>query len=101
MFFMTHVTYPPGSSTKAASTFVTATATPLPSFMKRLHVLTTAKGEVGIDTFGIYEVDDNRVKEAMIEFTKYFVNFYGIEGFKYEIEPMLTVQEAIPLVLNR
>ncbi len=101
MFVMTHVTYPPGSSTKAANVFMTAAAKPFPSFMKRLYVLTTAKGEVGIDTYGIYEVDDGKFKEALIEFTKYFVQFYGIEGFKYEVEPMLTVQEAIPLVLNR
>ena len=47
---------------------------------------------------GIYEVDDAKVKEGIIELTKYFIQFYDIEGFRYEVEPMLTAQEAIPLL---
>jgi len=99
MFIMTTVTYPPGESKKIANKFIAATAKLLPAFMKRLYVLTTAKGELGIKVCGIYEVDDNKVKEGLIELTKYFVQFYDIEGFKYEVETMLTAQEAIPLVL--
>jgi hypothetical protein len=46
----------------------------------------------------IYEADDARIKESIIELTKMYVQFNGIEGFRYEIEPMLTVKEALALM---
>ena len=101
MFLLATINYPTAEANKMANMFVKVTATPLPSFVKRLHVLTTAKGDAGIKVVGIYEVDDNKIKDAFVELTKYYVQYYDIPGFKYEIEPMLTAQEAIPLVLKR
>ena len=99
MFIMTTATYPPEKSVAVAKKFTAASAKPLPAFIKRLHVLITARGDLGMKAYGIYEVNDAKLKDAMIELTKYFVQFIDIEGFRYEIEPMLTAQEAIPLVL--
>jgi hypothetical protein len=95
---MTTVLYPPDKAVKVAKKFIEATTKPLPPFMKRLYVFTTARTDLGMKTCGIYEVDDAKLKEGIIELTKYFVQFYDIEGFKYEVEPMLTAQEAIPLL---
>lgn len=98
MFIMTTVLYPPDKAVKVAKKFIEVTTKPLPPFMKRLYVLTTASSQLGMKVCGIYEVDDAKLKEGVIELNKYFIQFFDIEGFRYEVEPMLTVQEAIPLL---
>jgi hypothetical protein len=95
---MTTVLYPPDKAVKVAKKFIEAMAKPLPPFLKRLHVLVTTNSQSGMKVCGIYEVNDAKVKEGIIELTKYFIQFYDIEGFRYEVEPMLTAQEAIPLL---
>jgi hypothetical protein len=97
MFIMTTVLYPQDKAVKVSETFIKATKKPLPSFVKRLYVLTRAT-TLGGKVHGIYEVDDAKVKEGMMELTKYFAQFSDIVGFTYEMEPMLTAQEAMPLV---
>jgi hypothetical protein len=88
MFVVTNSVYPPIKAREVVAIFQKAAATPLPSFMKRVYVL-TSPSEAGIKVMGIYEVD---------ELTRYFVQFYGVEGFKFTFETMLTAQEAIPLL---
>jgi hypothetical protein len=52
----------------------------------------------GMKVLSIYEADDARIKESIIELTKMYVQFNGIEGFRYEIEPMLTVKESLAVL---
>ncbi len=98
MFFLTTSTYPEDKSYEVVAVFQKATATPLPTFLKRLHVLTTAAGESGIKVVGLYEVADDKLADGFKELAKYFIQFYGVQGFRYSIEPMMTAQEAIPLL---
>ncbi len=97
MFIVTTVTYPVNRSNDVVARFQKALATPLPPFLKRMYTL-TGPGEAGIKVHGIYEVADDKVPDAYRELLKYFVNFYDGEGFKYTVEPMMTAQEAIPLL---
>ena len=98
MFFLTTSTYPADKAYEVVAVFQKAAATPLPSFMKRLYVLNTAAGELGIKVVGLYEVADDKVADGWRELAKYFIQFYGIQGFRYSVEPMMTAQEAIPLL---
>jgi hypothetical protein len=58
-------------------------------------VLGDSRMDKGMKVLSIYEADDARIKESIIELTKIYVQFNGIEGFRYEIEPMLTAIEAL------
>lgn len=98
MFLISNAMYPTDKAIEIARRFIKAVETPLPPFIRRIHVLTTAAGENGIKVLGIYEVDDDKVTDGIKEMTKYYVQFYDIEGFKYSIEPMLKAEEAIPLL---
>ena len=95
MFLVTTVVYPPDKSIIAAEKFIEVTAKELPPFLKRLQVLGDSRMDKGMKVLSIYETEDARIKESIIELTKMFAQFNGIEGFRYEIEPMLTVKEAL------
>ncbi|HEY33636.1 MAG TPA: hypothetical protein G4O10_11120 [Dehalococcoidia bacterium] len=98
MFIVLTTTYPPSKSIEMAKTFIKSTETPF-TYVRRVHQLITTYQELGIKSLGIFEVDDDKVPDGMKELTKRVAElFYGIEGFKYQIEPMLTAEEAIPLL---
>ncbi len=97
MFLVSNSTYPLSSAKEVAAAFVKAAETPLPSYIKRIHTLTSA-GELGIKVLGIFEVDDGKVADGIKELTRYFVQYYDLDGFMYTLEPMLTAEEAIPLL---
>jgi hypothetical protein len=98
MFLVGTVTYPPDKAVQMAKKFIKATEKPLPPFVKRLYVLTAAGGEPGMKVLGIYEVDDTKVKEGIKEITKYYVQFFDVEGFRYSVEVMMPATEALPLL---
>ena len=98
MFLVTTVLYPPDKSIVAAEKFIEVTAKELPPFLQRLQVLGDSRMDKGMKVLSIYETEDARIKESIIELTKMFAQFNGIEGFRYEIEPMLTVKEALAVL---
>ena len=99
MFFMITATYPPAKVGEVVQVFGKSLAEPLPSFLKRLHVLTPAGvGEPGIRTYTIFEADKGKEYDVLAELTRRMAWFYNIEGYRYQIEPLFTAEEAIPLL---
>lgn len=99
MFFMITSTYPPTKASEVVQVFAKSLAEPLPSFLKRRHVLTAGgAGELGIKTYSIFESDKGKEYDTLAELTRRMGWFYHIEGWRYEIETLLTAEEAIPLL---
>jgi hypothetical protein len=98
MFLVTTVIYPPDKSIIVAEKFIEVTAKPLPSFLQRLQTLGDSRMDKGMKILSVYTVEDTKIKEGIIELTKMYVQFHGIEGFRYEIEPMLTAKEALAVL---
>jgi hypothetical protein len=92
MFLVATVVYPPDKSVSVAKKFTEIMAKQLPPFMTRLYTLGNSKIDLGIKVISIFEVDDTKIKEGIIEITRQCVQFNDIEGFKYEIETMLPRQ---------
>ena len=100
MFFMLTSTYPTTKANEVVQAFRKSLADPLPSFLKRLHVLTACGvGELGIRGYSIFEADKGKEYDALAELHRRIaLYFYNIEGYKYQIEPVFTAEEAIPLL---
>lgn len=100
MFFMMTDTYPNNKSKEVVEAFRKSLADPLPSFLKRVHVLTACGvGEPGIRGYTIFEADKGKEYEGLAELQRRMAShFFNIEGFKYQIEPVFTAEEAIPLL---
>jgi len=99
MFFMITSTYPPTKASEVVQVFGKSLAEPLPSFLKRLHVLSAGGvGERGIKTYSIFQADKGKEYDALAELTKRMAWFHHIEGLRYQIETLLAAEEAIPLL---
>lgn len=68
----------------------------LPDFVKQLNIFVATGGE--IEFYSIYECDDDKAHEAMIAIVKRYSGYFGVEGFKFDVKPLMTVREALPLV---
>ena len=101
MFFIITTTYPPAKMGEAVQAFRKSLAEPLPSFLKRLYVLTPGGvGEPGIKTYSIFEADKGKEYDALVELNRRMAYYQNIEGIGYQIETLLTAEEAIPLFLG-
>jgi hypothetical protein len=71
----------------------------LPDFVEQKDLYMTASNDNGeIKTYGLYECPDDKVYEGFIGITKRLTSYFVVEGFKFKIEPLLTVREALPLL---
>ena len=68
------------------------------SLMKRVVPIGMRIAEGGIWGISIYEVKPGKVEEAMADLTKRTLPFGQIEGYKLEMEVLMTGVEALPLV---
>ena len=97
MFVMVISTTPPDKAVELGKAQIKLMETPLPSYMKHVSVF-AAVDETGVKGYTILEVDKGKEFEGLKELHGRMVTFYDIVGFRYKVEPILTVEEALPLV---
>lgn len=97
MWFMVNETWPSKSSAEVGEKAVEYLSKPLPSYMKRIGPLVTAGGD-GVKAYMIFEVEKGHEEEGVKEIIDGEAPFLSIEGYKFTVEPVLTAEEALPLV---
>ena len=97
MLFMLTMTWPTESSGEVGKVAVENLAKAPPPHVKRLGLYLTPGGD-GMKAYVLYEIEKGHVDEGFKEVTKRHVPYFNIEGWRYTIEPLLSVEEALPLV---
>jgi len=49
-------------------------------------------------SYALYEAPNDKLYDAMISISTRYDGYRNIEGFKYKIEPLATVQEVLPMI---
>jgi hypothetical protein len=97
MLFMLIMTWPTESSGEVGKVAVENLAKALPPYIKRLGPYIAPGGD-GMKAYVLYEIEKGHVDEGFKEVTKRHVPYFSIEGWKYTIEPLLSPEEALPLI---
>jgi len=97
MLFMLTMTWPTKSSGEVGKVAVENLAKASPPHVKRLGLYLTPGGD-GMKAYVLYEIEKGHIDEGFKEVTKRHVPYFSIEGWRYTIEPLLSVEEALPLV---
>jgi hypothetical protein len=95
-YFMVTFTYPPSKAQEVGQAFVSGKAPDLPDFVNRIQIFVVMDAE--LKTYSIYEVEDAKSHEGLVAITKRFTGYFDIEGSRFKIEPLLTINEALPLI---
>ena len=91
--------YPPNKAVEIAKKFLEVMQKyPLKSFEKPLVLAAASAVKDGIRSITITEVEKGKYEEALNLEAKRLVEYMSIEGYRFAIETLLTIEEAMPLV---
>lgn len=93
-YFLGLVSFPPHKATEVGNTLPKLPK--LPDFVKQLYIFATTGGD--IKAYSLYEAPDDKAHEAYVAIAKRYTGYFGIEGYKVTIEPLLTAKEALALL---
>ena len=91
--------YPLDKATEMAKKYIeVAQKIPYESFEKLLVPVGARSVKDGMKVTVIVEVEKGKYEEAYKLAVRRMIEFYGIEGLRYEMETLLTGEEAMPLI---
>ena len=99
MFVMITMTYPPDKAVELAKIFIQIEQeSPVSPFIKIVGRFVTSSLESGVKVISIAEIDAGKEDEALKEISKRIVQGFGVEGFRYQIEPVFPAEEAMSML---
>ena len=92
--------YPPSKAIEAAEKYIEMMQKipDDPSILETLVTVGVNSCKDGIEAISIGNVKKGKFEEAMNFVLRRMVMFHGIEGYRYEIKTLSTLEEAMPLV---
>lgn len=97
-FLLVTMTYPPYQAKELGKQYLQVAKSKLPSFLKISNLFTTTDPKYGIKVYALYEVEDDKILDGMKAIVTRYDPFSGIEGWIYNIETLLEVKDALPLI---
>jgi hypothetical protein len=95
-FVMVTARYPLHQAEKMGKAFVGGKAPETADFVKRYNIFVVADFDIKIYT--IYEMPNDKLFEGLKSIATRYAGYRDIEGFQYKIEPLMTAQEALPMI---
>ena len=87
--------YPTDKASEVAKRYIEALGKYPPDENLAMEVAHAIKGtSEGLQTIGVYDVKKGKLEEAYNRLANIMVMFYSIQGFKYQIDIYLKVEEA-------
>ena len=96
VFFLCTSVFPTESAKDIGQKFTSGTLPKLPDFVKQHHIFVNTK--VDIIVYALYEAPDDKMHEAFVALGNRYAGYFGIAGYKYTVESLLTVKEALPMI---
>jgi len=95
-FIMVTSKIPPHKTEEVGQAFLGKKAPDIADFVKRVNIWVVADYET--KTYALYEVPNDKMWEGYLSIATRYAGYRMIEGYKYKIEPLATIQEALPMI---
>ena len=95
-FVMVTGRFPLNKAVEIGKTFTSGKLTGVPDFVKRINIFIVADEEV--KTYTLYEMPNDKLYDGIVALGTRYAGFREIENFKYKIEPLMTMKEALPMI---
>jgi hypothetical protein len=96
MLFMVTETWPHKSTAEFARVAAEALSKTPPPYIKSSIYATTS--DDGMKVYVLHEIEEGHEVDAFIEVVKIYAPYFGIEGWGFTVEPLLSPREAILLI---
>jgi len=97
-FVLLTMTYPNDKATELGKKYLELVKTPPPSYVKIEHIFAATDPIYGIKGYVLYEIEEDKLFKGLKEIAKRMGTFRDIEGWKYNIEPLLETKDALSLI---
>ena len=97
-YIVISVCYPPSKIDETVKVFLEVQKKYPPEEQTLLNIVIQSairSTKDGLEALTVYEVDKNKVGDALVQVSKRMLEFRNIEGYLYNISTWLTIEEAL------
>lgn len=95
-FVMVTAKYPLHKAEEMGKAFIGGKIPETADFVKRINIFVVA--DFNIKIYALYEMPDDKLYEGLKSIATRYSGYRNIEGFKWKMEPLMTAQEALPMI---
>ena len=95
-FIMVTSRYPLHKASEIGQAFVEKTVPEVADFVKRINIWVVSDFDIKI--YALYEAPNEKFFDALVSVSTRYAGYRSIEGFEFKVEPLLTVQESLPMI---
>ena len=97
-FVLLTMTYPNDKAQELGKKYLELIKSPPPSYLKISHIFAATDPLYGIKGYVLYEIEDDKLFDGIKTIGKRMGAFRDIKGWKYNVEPLLEVKDALSLI---
>lgn len=97
MQVMVTMTFPLKSAKEVGDKFLEIYKRQFPDYVKP-PVYYLRYGGPGVKEFIVYDIDDDHYAEGIAEIANYYVDYFGIEGVRVKVDPIMPIQQALAMI---
>jgi hypothetical protein len=90
--------YPLNKVKEVAAKFLEGTRKYPQASYEKVLVSAVSSTKKGLRTIWITEIEEGKLDDGLKIVTKRLVEYFGIEGYTYKLETLMTLQEAMPMI---
>jgi hypothetical protein len=98
MIFMGTQWIPHNKAEEFSKIFSKVINNPIPSCIKKWQTFSSGDGENGMKGVNIIYSEKGKGDEALIEITKIIAPFWEIEGYRWKLEPLMSVSDSMKVM---
>ncbi len=96
VFIMVTSTYPLHKADEVGQAFVWKKVPEVADFVKRINIWVVSEFDTKI--YALYEVPNDKMYDGIKSLGTRYAGYRIVEGFKFKIETLLTIQESLPMI---
>ena len=90
--------YPLNKVTEVAAKFLEGIKKYPQASYEKVLVSAVSSTKKGLRTIWIEEIEEGKLEDGLKLVTTRLVEYFGIEGYKYKLETLMTLEEAMPMI---
>ena len=95
-FVMVTGRFPLNKAVEIGKLFTARKLPEVADFVKRINIFIIADEEV--KTYTLYEMPNDKLHDCIVWIGQRYAGFREIENFKYKIETLMTMKDALPMI---
>ena len=95
-FIMVTSRVPPSNTEDVGQAFLAKKVPEVADFVKRVNLWVAADFDTKV--YAVYEIPNDKMYDGLKSISTRYAGYRMIEGYTFKTEPLLTIQDALPMI---